>query len=207
MQLNIRSIAVSAVLAIPFATLAVASAMAHDRADHKPDPGVLAHISGGAMPEQSKAVMAPGQDDHSRNLHLVASSPQTEATNSDISFWGDLAYVGNYNGVRIFDISAQGTAKLLSTIDCPGPQNDTSVWENILVMSVDAVMDGSECGAPALPNSDARNPDGWEGIRIFDVSDPKDPQFVKSVYTDCGSHTNNIARGKMPARSGRGTGS
>lgn len=189
MQLSIRTIAASAVLALPLAM----TAQAHDKLGQDPEDGVLAHLSGSAvMPAQSGAVTAPGQDDSSKNLHLVASLPQTDATNSDISFWGDLAYVGNYNGVRIFDISAGGTAKLVSTIDCPGPQNDTSVWENILVMSVDAVMDGPECGAPALPNSDPRNPNGWEGIRIFDVGDPANPAFVKSVYTDCGSHTNNI---------------
>ena len=33
------------------------------------------------------------------------------------------------------------------------------------------------------------DPNGWEGVRIFDVSDPAAPRQVDSVYTDCGAHT------------------
>ncbi len=132
-----------------------------------------------------------GPDLHSQNMHLKGSFFQTAATNSDISFWGKYAYVGNYNGFRVFDISGKGNPKEIANVACRGPQNDTSVWGNILILSVDAVMAGPECGAAQLPVNPVPT-EGWEGIRIFDVSNPADPQFVKSVYTDCGSHTNNI---------------
>ena len=33
------------------------------------------------------------------------SPANTHVTSSDIAFWGDLAYVGDYGGFRIFDIS------------------------------------------------------------------------------------------------------
>ncbi len=132
-----------------------------------------------------------GPDLHSQNMHLKASLPQTDFTNSDLSFWGDIAYAGNYGGFRVFDMSDPGTPVELANVDCPGPQNDTSVWGNILILSVDAVMEGPNCGDAQLPSVPAPA-EGWEGIRIFDVSDPANPQFVKSVYTDCGSHTNNI---------------
>jgi hypothetical protein len=132
-----------------------------------------------------------GPDLHSQNMHLLASAPQTDFTNSDLSFWGDLVYAGNYGGFRVFDISDAGNPVEIADVSCPGPQNDTSVWENILVLSVDAVMEGPECGAAQLP-SVPRPTSGWEGIRIFDVSDPSNPVFLSSVYTDCGSHTNNI---------------
>jgi hypothetical protein len=132
-----------------------------------------------------------GPDNHSQNMHIKGSFAQTAATNSDMSFWGDIAYVGNYDGFRVFDISGKGNPKEIANVACRGPQNDTSVWENILVLSVDAVMAGPNCGDAQLPSVPAPVA-GWEGIRIFDVSDPSDPQFVTSVYTDCGSHTNNI---------------
>ncbi len=132
-----------------------------------------------------------GPDVRSQNMHVKGSFAQTAATNSDISFWGNYAFVGNYNGFRVFDISGKGNPKEIANVACRGPQNDTSIWGNILILSVDAVMAGPECGAAQLP-SVPRPTDGWEGIRIFDVSNPADPKFVKSVYTDCGSHTNNI---------------
>ena len=34
--------------------------------------------------------------------------------------------------------------------------------------------------------------DSWEGIKIFDVSDPTAPRYVKAVETACGSHTNTL---------------
>ena len=45
-----------------------------------------------------------------------------------------------------------------------------------------------------------RYPDGaWEGLRIFDVSNPADPQQIATVYQDCGSRTKTL----LPAPGGR----
>ena len=52
----------------------------------------------------------------------------THVTSSDIAFWGDLAYVGDYGGFRIFDIS-QPMPKLVSDTRCYGPQGDPSVFD------------------------------------------------------------------------------
>lgn len=124
-----------------------------------------------------------------QNMDNLFSSP-TGATNSDLAFWGDRAYVGNYGGFRIFDISDPANPELLSSVACDGPQNDVSVWGNrILVLSVDRTMGGPACGSPRVAHDD---PNGWEGLRIFDVSDPTNPQFLTSVYQDCGSHTNTL---------------
>ena len=39
----------------------------------------------------------------------------------------------------------------------------------------------------------ARFPDGaWEGIRVFDIENPRAPQQIATVYQDCGSHTNTL---------------
>lgn len=148
----------------------------------------IAKLTG--KPLSSPARNSP--DLRSPNMHLLASSPQTEFTNSDLAFWGNLAFVGNYGGFRIFDISEPGDPQLLADVPCFGPQNDVSVWEDLLFLSVDSVLTGPECGSQAVPFPNVADPGGWEGIRIFDVSDPTDPQFVTAVYTDCGSHTHTL---------------
>jgi LVIVD repeat len=128
-------------------------------------------------------------DQHSDNMSLLFNAPNsTGATNTDLSFWGDLAYAGNYSGFRIFDISDPAAPEQLSDVVCFGPQGDTVVWENeLLFVTVDTTLTGPECGSPAAPTSD--DPNGWEGVRIFDVSDPTAPRYIDAVYTDCGAHT------------------
>ena len=45
----------------------------------------------------------------------------THLTSSDIAFWDDLAYVGDYGGFRIFDIS-KPEPTLVKDVRCYGPQ-------------------------------------------------------------------------------------
>ena len=92
---------------------------------------------------------------------------------------------------------------------CYGPQGDPSVFDrdrdgnaDTLVLSVDSVLAGPQCGAAPVGKSAAtgRYPDGaWEGLRIFDVSNPAAPQQIATVYQDCGSHTNTL----LPAPGGK----
>ena len=132
----------------------------------------------------------------------------THVTSSDIAFWGDLAYVGDYGGFRIFDIS-QPTPKLVSDMRCYGPQGDPSVFDrngdgraDTLVLSVDSVAGGPGMRRRAgrQERDTGRYPDGaWEGIRIFDISNPWAPKQIATVYQDCGSHTNTL----LPAPGGQ----
>ncbi len=129
------------------------------------------------------------------------NAANTHLTSSDIAFWGDLAYVGDYGGFRIFDIS-KPKPKLVSDARCYGPQGDPSVFDrnkdgraDTLVLSVDSVLAGPNCGAGPVAKSTTtgRYPDGaWEGLRIFDVSNPATPRQIATVYQDCGSHTNTL---------------
>ena len=134
------------------------------------------------------------------------NAANTHLTSSDIAFWGDLAYVGDYGGFRIFDVS-KPEPKLVSDKRCYGPQGDPSVWDrdgdgdaDTLALSVDSVLAGSQCGAGPVGKTPAGTyPNGaWEGLRIFDVSDPAAPAQVAAVYQDCGSHTNTL----LPSPSG-----
>lgn len=124
----------------------------------------------------------------SGDMDLLFHSPNsTGAVNSDLAFWGNRAYAGNYDGIRIFNINNPANPLLIEDFPCFGPQNDPVVWKNkLLFTAIDRTLAGPECGSPAVAHDD---PTGWEGVRIFDVSDPTNPQLIKGVYTDCGAHT------------------
>ncbi len=164
---------------------------------------VLALTASTALAHDVTGVDAPGHgegDLHGAMSQLFTSGPSASCPdnpvaplafdrpciNSDMAFWGDRAYQGHYGGFRIFDISNPASPAELIDFPCYGPQNDPVIWHNLLFLAVDRTMKGPECGAPATAHDD---PNGWEGVRIFDVSNPTNPRFIKSVYTDCGAHT------------------
>ncbi|HEX2049351.1 MAG TPA: hypothetical protein VHJ34_01820 [Actinomycetota bacterium] len=146
--------------------------------------------------DDSGANLAPGQMANTRNVHLVANLPKSgpfagEAQfGSDLAFWGKYAFQGNYNGVQITDISERDDPRIVSQIYCPGSQNDVSVWKGLLFTSTDSSRNHSGC-ENNVPQS-ATNPASWEGIRIFDVSNPANPSMITAVETDCGSHTHTL---------------
>lgn len=130
-------------------------------------------------------------------MRLVFESPNaTGAVNSDLAFWGDRAYAANYDGIRIFDISNPDSPRLVTDFRCFGPQNDVSVWDrdddgdaDLLIASVDRTLSGSQCGATAVAHDDPR---GWEGLRLFDITEDDRLVQIGSVYQDCGSHTHTV---------------
>lgn len=153
-------------------------------------------------------------DQHSANLKLLFNSPQSAFTNSDLAFWGDRVYAGNYGGFRIFNIANPAAPTLVTNFSCPGPQNDISVWNNdadaaadLLFLSVDTpriptgALSATDCGAggfPATPaNPSASNKSvAWEGVRIFNINTETAPVQIAAVPTDCGSHTHTLVPGK-----------
>ena len=130
-----------------------------------------------------------GVEPTSANMEHLANSPQPGPTNSDIAFWNELAFSGHYQGFRILDIANPNDPKELVNFRCNGAQSDMGVYgfggRLLLFQSVDARQSSSSCASTASPV-------GWEGIRIFDVSDPSNPVHVRSVETDCGSHTHTV---------------
>ena len=155
---------------------------------------VIAAMLPAARPAMADPTGPPGsgsgQDQHSRNMKLLGSSPKTGTTNSDLAFWGKIAYQGNYNGFRVIDISRPDRPSVLADVDCGSGQGDVTVWQNILVRSVDYPMTERSCAGERSP--DPTLPGQFEGVQIFDVSDPRHPQLTKLVDTDCGSHTNTL---------------
>jgi hypothetical protein len=139
-------------------------------------------------------------DQHSNNMVYEGTSPKNGITNSDLAFWGNRAYAGNYGGFRIIDISdptdIENPANVITDFSCPGPQNDISVWDtdddgsaDLLFLSVDSPMSNDTCAATPVT---ASTPGNWEGVRIFDISDETAPVLLDSVPTDCGSHTHTL---------------
>jgi hypothetical protein len=124
------------------------------------------------------------------SLELLANQPKPQTINSDLAFWGKLAFEGSYDGFRIIDISKPKSPAVLADVRCHGPQNDVSVWHNLVFLSVDRPQTTAGCDSVDAP--DLTDPSTFEGIRIFDATDPKNPQLVASVPTDCGSHTNTL---------------
>ncbi len=119
--------------------------------------------------------------------HLDPSA--TGVTQSDLAFKGKLMFAGNYRGFRVIDISSPANPKVIGTKSCNGAQGDVSVYGNLLFQSVDTPQSGPECNST---NSNANTLGAWEGVRVFDISDPTDPVLIDAYKTDCGSHTHTL---------------
>lgn len=170
--------------------------------------GLRAAILGGVIAAMCLGLAGPAaaQSDqlevdeisHSKNLELVANIPRqgplTDDFHSDMAFWGNYLFQGSYGGITIYDISHPQWPRTVTQIDCPGSQGDVTVSPDgtLLFMSVDAPRSDDTC---ASSPSNASNPDAWEGIRIFDITDKANPEYVKAVRTDCGSHTHTLVPG------------
>ena len=130
-------------------------------------------------------------DVHSDNVSLVGTFDDggEYTQGSDIAFWGDRGFFGNYGGFRIIDLA---TLTEVAQFDCPGSQGDVSVWKNLVFVSVDGPRAGPECGAPAATNDQVAAGTAWEGVRVVDISKPARPVQIAAVPTDCGSHTHTL---------------
>ncbi|HEV2103499.1 MAG TPA: hypothetical protein VGR58_12040 [Candidatus Acidoferrum sp.] len=127
--------------------------------------------------------------------------------NSDLAFQGNHLFMGNFYGVNIYDISSPANAKLLTSMVCPGGQGDVSVYKNLLFMSVEMPNGRLDCGTQGFPPEPpppaaeekekkrrlpAAQKDRFRGVRVFDISDIRNPKQVAAVQTCRGSHTHTL---------------
>ncbi len=130
---------------------------------------------------------------------------QLAFSNSDFAFQGTHLFQGNFYGVNFYDISNPAKVSLITSLVCPGGQGDVSVYGNLLFMSVEMPNGRLDCGVqgfPPLPppepghEKDHRiptaSPDRFRGVRVFDISDIKNPKQVAAVQTCRGSHTHTL---------------
>jgi hypothetical protein len=129
-------------------------------------------------------------------------------SNSDLAFEGDHLFQGNFYGVNIYDISNPAQSALLTSMVCPGGQGDVSVYKNLLFMSVEMPNGRLDCGTQGFPPEPPAPPptagqerkrplpaaqkDRFRGVRIFDISDIKNPKQVAAVQSCRGSHTHTL---------------
>jgi hypothetical protein len=113
--------------------------------------------------------------------------------NSDLAFQGDHAFVGNFNGFNIYDISNPEVPTLRTSVVCPGGQGDVSVYKHLLFMSVEETRAKKDCSL--TPPADATT--RFRGVRIFDIGNLDAPEQVAQVQTCRGSHTHTLVTDKQ----------
>ena len=141
----------------------------------------------GSVPPPPPASPADGV---SGNMHLLSTDEHRGGVNSDLAFKGTLAFAGHYGGFRIIDLANPGSPVEVADVHCNGPQGDVTVHGDLLFLSVDTPQ--STVGCEGSKNVTAKTEGAFEGIRVFDISDPANPVFLQGIRTDCGSHTNTL---------------
>jgi hypothetical protein len=169
---------------------------------------VLAACAAGFLTLTASAAADHATRPHTQNMHALGHSPHPASffgataaernVNSDIAFWGNLVFNGNYDGFRIVRRSP-GNPKEITWAHCNGDQGDIVVWEDILVRTWNSPAPaGRFCDGEPVPV-------GFEGMHIWDISNLVDPELVGSVELSnrpgspraadgdprpgCGSHT------------------
>ncbi|WP_220480470.1 LVIVD repeat-containing protein [Halosaccharopolyspora lacisalsi] len=155
------------------------------------------------QPEDSSAAMAGSQQNDeviaSDNIEHVANVPKQppfdtlEAKGTDIAFQKHYAFVGNYEGIVVYDIANPRKPRVVSQVFCPGGQGDVSISGNLLFVSTDYPRTNDTCQSESTTSAD---PNSWEGMKVFDVSNPRKPRYVSAIPTSCGSHTHTLVPDK-----------
>lgn len=166
-----------------FAVISVVTLSAPASAEHASDP-------------RTKNVHPKGHIAYPASL--IDPGAATNDINTDIAFWGREAFLGNWDGFRIIDISDPDNPTEVSRTFCDGNQGDIAVWDDILVRAWNTPAGtpgpfgaGTTCddNTPPLPSTLG----AFEGVNVFDISDRSNPDLVANVETLCGSHTLTIA--------------
>jgi hypothetical protein len=150
----------------------------------------------------------PNAGPGSQNMRLLDVLDEDGTTNSDLAFYGNTAYVGTYDGFKIVDIRNPSRLRSLAEVRCRANQGDLSVFQaeggrRILLQSIDRPVTAPGCGgvdtptvaepAEGVPGGTAnRARFGFEGLRVFDVTNPRSPQYIGFYRTPCGSHTHTL---------------
>jgi hypothetical protein len=136
-----------------------------------------------------------------REIPLANAQPGAGVFNSDLAFWGRLAAQGTYAGFRLVDVSSPANPReIINYTGCTSPtstvgnQGDVLLWGDLLIRSWNSPVSAANaatasCGGQLVG-------EGFEGLNIFDISDPANPVLIKNLRmaadttpTGCGSHT------------------
>jgi hypothetical protein len=189
-----RTIARLGLLALPVVMLVFAAAALADPGDDHGHDDI-------PVSPPSQPNFGSGSD----GMKLLDVADKDGTLNSDIAFYGKRAYVGNYDGFRIFDISKPKSMDLLSDTKCRANQGDLSIFKArdgrmIMLQSIDRPVTAPDCSGVDTPTVDedqlgvtaTRARFGFEGLRMFDVTNPRNPKFLRMYRNPCGSHTHTL---------------
>ena len=164
-----------------------------------PIEGGELYVPWGEKPGKERAVdlvRGAAVDENSRisGMSLVGNADKDGTVNSDLAFNGNLVYAGNYSGFRILNASGPQPTTVVD-FACNGPQNDVSFHrmggKTFLFQSIDTAQTAEDCTSVNAPIVNGGRV-GYEGVRVFDVTNPAQPQFIDMIQTACGSHTNTL---------------
>lgn len=148
-----------------------------------------------------------------RAVPLDNTVPGAGVFTSDLTFWGKIAAQGTYAGFRLIDITEpDNPVEIINYTGCSSPTNtvgnqgDVLVWGNLLIRSWNSPVSAANaatasCGGQLVGQ-------GFEGLNIFDISNPTNPVLIKNLRmaanttpSGCGSHTAtlvpDLARGNL----------
>jgi LVIVD repeat len=172
----------------------------------------LTSVGAAAVAGDPREGLSPGFTDAgvaASGLELLANRPKPAGffnpanpgdfgfVNSDLAFQGKHAFVGNFNGFQIYDVSNPANPTIRTTVVCPGGQGEVSVYKHLLFMSAEESRARTDCGSPGVPSGD---PLRFRGVRIFDISDLDAPVQVATVQTCRGSHTHTLLKSPRDRR-------
>ena len=157
-------------------------------------------------PDDPRIGLSSGVDDAGEailNLQKLATLPRPAGftladeaasggrmSNTDLAFRDNYVFVGNYAGINVYDISDPANPTLDVSIVCPGGQGDVSVHGDLLFMSAQETRGRLDCGAEGVEEEVSM--ERFRGVRIFDISDMRNPRQVAAVQTCRGSHTHSL---------------
>ncbi len=130
------------------------------------------------------------------NLRMVSQTPPPApfvgVSNSDLAFIGNYAIQGNYNGIQVWDISNPSQPFLVVGHVCPASQSDVSVYKNLLFVSGEGLGGRLDCSSEGVQEAVSHH--RLRGIRIFDITDIRHPEYIANVQTCRGSHTHTVLK-------------
>ncbi|WP_043634183.1 LVIVD repeat-containing protein [Nonomuraea candida] len=194
---GLRGLAVIAA-GVLLAGLSPTAAVSAEPAPSQADPRV--GLGAGWLDAQQAAsgLKLVGHQDRPEGFYQADNPGNLALANSDLAFSGKYAFVGNFHGFNIYDISKPSQPALKTSVVCPGGQGDMSVYRNLLFMSVEETRGRLDCGTQGAPGP--VNPERFRGVRIFDISDISRPVQVAAVQTCRGSHTHSVVTSKKDRR-------
>ena len=164
---------------------------------HGRSAGSAGHLGRSADRPRGRPGRTPGTA--ALGLEHLANRPKPAAvngTNSDLAFQGDYAFNGNYNGINIYNIADPANPALVTSLSCPGSQNDVSVYGNLLFVSVESTAAKNDC--TTTPAADAPRRASAASASSTSPTSRRRSRWPQ-VQTCRGSHTHTLVRPKNDA--------